>query len=144
MKSFFNSGICIILAVFLLPVKVYGATNFSGKWRWALYADSVDELPPAYRHLPLKKVPEYSLDVEIFQKGDKIHGHSSSTYNFQSRTDTDDFVGKVNGSATTFTIHSGHGGKILVKLSKEEKHLHWKIVKQQGEHFFPKDVLLSK
>jgi hypothetical protein len=40
-------------------------TNFAGLWTWALYAEDKNELPPAYRNLPLQEVPAYSLDLDI-------------------------------------------------------------------------------
>lgn len=119
-------------------------SDFEGHWSWGLYADDKNELPPAYRNMPLSKVPEYSLELDIKQQKNKISGHYISTWRFLSKIEEGDFTSIVKGNETYLNLESGFGGEVRVKLVKDNNSLLWEVIKRTGEDFFHKKVTLSK
>jgi hypothetical protein len=120
------------------------AANFQGQWEWAVYAKSRAELPPAYRNEPLRDVPGASLNLNLKQRGKKLTGDYDASRRFLARLEEGEMDALVTGNAAQFELQSGFGGKMTVRLTLRGNRLHWKIVKSEGEYYFPDDVYLKR
>jgi hypothetical protein len=119
--------------------------SFAGKWNWAIYAKSRDELPPAYRNMSVKKIPAYALDLTIKQKGNRLTATCGVVAHYLARMDDCSFEDEIvkNGSALV-KLTSGFGGTATVRLTLQGGGLRWKLVKTTGAHYFPPDVTLRR
>lgn len=116
--------------------------NFQGEWKWAIYAKSRDELPPAYRDAPLKEVPGAGVYLNLTQRGKKLTGEYDASRRFLARLEEGDVDTTVKGNTALLELTSGFGGKITVRLTLRGNRLHWKTIKSEGEYYFPDDVYL--
>ena len=121
------------------------ARGFAGSWNWAIYAKSRKELPPAYRGMSVKEVPAYALDMTIKQRGGKLSATCGVAARYLARLDDCGFDGATvrNGSAVV-KLTSSFGGAATVRLTLRGDRLHWKVVEQSGENYFPDDVTLRR
>ena len=119
-------------------------SEFDGRWLWAIYANDKSELPPAYQNKPLKDVPEYSLEINIKQKKNKISGHYLSTYRYLSKYEEGDFAATIKGNTALLKLESGFGGWATVRLKIEQGLLHWTVVKDEEENYFHGNVRLDR
>ena len=118
---------------------------FAGSWNWAIYAESQDELPPAYRSMSVKEVPFYALDITIKQRGNRLSASCGVVARYLARIDDcsfDDATVK-NGSAVV-KLGSSFGGSATVRLTLRGDRLRWKVMKSSGENYFPRDVTLRR
>jgi hypothetical protein len=121
------------------------ARSFAGSWNWAVYAESQDELPPAYQGMSVKEVPAYALDITIKQRGHRLSASCGVAARYLARIDDcsfDDATVK-NGSAVV-RLGSGFGGTATVRLTLRGDRLRWKVMKSSGENYFPRDVTLRR
>ncbi|MDQ2855800.1 MAG: hypothetical protein M3R68_05690 [Acidobacteriota bacterium] len=119
-------------------------SNFRGKWTWAVYAKSRDELPPAYRSERLKDVPAAAIDLEITQQGNRLNGKYSASRRFLARVEDGGFDSTIKGNVARLELQSGFGGTVTVLLTRRGNTLHWKTIKFEGESYFPDDVYLQR
>jgi hypothetical protein len=119
--------------------------SFAGRWNWAVYAKSRDELPPAYRDMRVEEVPAYALDMTIKQRGNKLTATCGVVARYLARLDDCSFENATvkNGSALV-KLTSGFGGTATVRLTLRGGRIHWKLVAGRGEFYFPRDVMLRR
>ncbi len=120
------------------------ARSFAGDWNWAVYAESQDELPPAYRSMSVKEVPSYALDITIKQRGNRLTATCGVLAHFLARVDECDFDAVVRNGSALVNLKSNFGGSATVRLTLQPDGLRWKLVKSRGENFYPRDVTLRK
>ena len=120
------------------------ARSFAGDWNWAVYAESQDELPPAYRSMSVKEVPSYALDVTIKQRGNRLSATCGVLAHFLARVDDCDFDAVVRNGSALVNLKSNFGGSATVRLTLQPGGLRWKLVKSRGENFYPRDVTLRR
>jgi hypothetical protein len=121
------------------------ARGFQGAWERFEYPTSRDELPPAYKEMPLKEVPRYSLSLTIRQKGNKLNGAYGGTARYLARLEEDSpFNAVAQGNTARLRIESSFGGHALVLLTLRGDKLHWKIIKEEGELYFPRETVLHR
>lgn len=137
----------ILLSLVMLAASIAASAQrpFQGEWKWAIYAKSRSELPPAYRDAPLREVPGASVWLRIEQRGNKLSGEYSASRRFLARLeegDLDPIV--IKGKTADLELTSSWGGKLKVRISVAGNRLHWKVIKEEGEHYFPLDVVLRR
>ena len=151
MKS--RSQIASLLAILTLAfvVTTFGPAaegqaraNFQGVWDWAVYPSSRKELPPAYRNEPLKSVPVANISLQLKQRGNKLTGEYSGSAHYLARVEDGELEATVKGNNATLELTSGFGGEVTVLLTMRGKRLYWKLIKSEGEHYFPDDVYLHR
>lgn len=120
------------------------ARSFAGSWNWATYAESQDELPPAYRGMSVKEVPSYALDITIKQRGARLTATCGLLARFLARVDECDFDAVVRNGSALVNLKSNFGGSATVRLTLQRDGLRWKLVKSRGENFYPRDVTLRR
>jgi hypothetical protein len=120
------------------------AGSFQGEWEWAVYAKSRDELPPAYRNEPLRSVPGAAVYLKIRQKGNKLTGEYSASRRYLAKLEDGEFESIVKGNTTTLELVSGFEGIVTVVVTRAGNRLHWKVIKSEGESYFPDDVYLRR
>ena len=127
-----------------VPALAQRAKPFQGEWEWAIYATSRDELPPAYRQERLRDVPNAALYLKLKQRGAKLTVEYSASRRFLARLEDGELTSTITGKTAQLELQSGFGGTITVLLSLKGNRLHWKIIKYEGEHYFPDDVFLRR
>ena len=119
-------------------------SSFQGEWKWAIYARSRNELPPAYREAPLRSIPNAVVYLKIRQKGNKLTGEYSASRRYLAKLEDGEFESVVKGKRTTLELTSGFLGTLTVELTRVGDKLHWRMIKSEGESYFPDDVYLKK
>ncbi|MCU1265931.1 MAG: hypothetical protein JWM21_2249 [Acidobacteria bacterium] len=140
-------GLVLVCAIPSIQVKaqtLQPAADFRGTWRWAVYAKSRAELPPAYRDENLKDVPAAAVELTLTQKGDKLTGEYSASRRFLARVEDGEVDSNIKGNVARLELTSGFGGTVTVLLTLLGNRLHWKTIKSEGESYFPDDVYLSR
>ncbi|MFL6231026.1 MAG: hypothetical protein ACJ741_19800 [Pyrinomonadaceae bacterium] len=128
-----------------VPPKSGGVTkDFHGDWEWAFYAKSRDELPPAYKGMSIKDVPVTILTLSLKQRGNRLRGTCNAAARYLARIEDTDFDRTIRGSTARAELQSGFGGKVTVSITLSGGGLYWKIVKSEGEHYFPDGVILRR
>ena len=140
----FASLLCLAFALSGAANAQSRRANFQGQWEWADYATSRDELPPAYRNEPLRDVPRASLYLKLKQRGKQLTGEYDASRRFLARLEDGEVDALVKGNTAELDLQSGFGGKVTVQLTLSGKRLHWKLIKSDGEHYFPDDVYLRR
>jgi hypothetical protein len=121
------------------------ARGFQGEWEVFEYPTSREELPPAYKDAPLKDVPRYSLSLTIKQRGNKLSGDYGGTARYLARLEEGgDFSTIAQGNTARLRVVSGFGGHAFVLITLRGDKLHWKIIKEDGELYFPRDTVLHR
>lgn len=120
------------------------ARAFEGSWNWAIYAESKDELPPAYRDMELKEVPAYALDVTIKQRGKRLTATCGVLARYLARIEDCGFDAVVKNNSALVKLGSSFGGSATVRLTLSGGRLRWKVLKSKGENYYPRDVTLRK
>ena len=120
------------------------ANSFQGEWEWAIYAKSRDELPPMYRNERLKDVPAAAVYLKLKQRGNKLTGEYSASRRYLAKLEDGELDAIVNKKTARLELTSGFGGNITVLLTPRGNQLRWKMIKSEGEHYFPDDVVLHR
>ncbi|HVF45677.1 MAG TPA: hypothetical protein VM936_21805 [Pyrinomonadaceae bacterium] len=120
------------------------ARAFEGSWNWAIYAESKDELPLAYRGMEIREVPAYALDITIRQRGDRLTATCGVLARYLARVDECDFSAVARNGSALINLKSNFGGSATVRLTLEGERLRWKLVRSRGEFYYPRDVTLRK
>ena len=120
------------------------ARAFEGSWNWAVYAESKDELPPAYRDMEIREVPAYALDITIKQRGNRLSATCGVLARYLARIEECDFDAVVKNNTALVRLGSSFGGSATVRLTLEGERLRWKLVRSRGEFYYPRDVTLRK
>ena len=120
------------------------ARGFQGSWNWAVYAESKDELPPAYQSMELKEVPAYALDLTLKQSGNRLSGTYGLLARYLAKVDEGSFNARVVNGRAQFRLRSNHGGSATVVLTLRGDRLHWRTIRSDGENYFPKDAELRR
>jgi hypothetical protein len=131
-----------LIATSAIAAMAQSAGSFQGEWEWAVYAKSRDELPPAYRNEPLRSVPGAAVYLKIRQKGNKLTGEYSASRRYLAKLEDGEFESIVRGKTTTLELVSGFEGTVTVLVTRAGNRLHWKVIKSEGEWYFPDDVYL--
>jgi hypothetical protein len=118
--------------------------SFTGKWNWAMYGTSKDDLPPAYRNMDLKEVPAYAIDVMLKQRGQRLTGSFGIVAHYLARVDEGDFTATVKGNRVTLKVTSNFGGSATVVLTVDRNQLRWKTIRSKGTNYFPENQLLRR
>jgi len=134
----------LCLVVFAGSIAAHAQRPFQGEWEWAVYAKSRSELPPAYRNEPLRDVPGASVWLKLKQRGNKLTGEYSASRRYLAKLEEGDLDAVIQGKAARLDLASGFGGKLTVKISVTGNRLHWQVIKEEGEHYFPLDVVLRR
>jgi hypothetical protein len=128
-----------------MPAKSGRVTkSFQGNWEWVVYAKSRDELPPAYKGMSIKDVPVTILTLSLKQRGSRLVGTCNAAARYLNKIEDTEFSGTIRGSTARAELQSGFGGKVTVSITLSGGKLHWKIVKSEGEHYFPDGVILRR
>lgn len=117
---------------------------FEGSWNWAIYAESKDELPPAYRDMELKEIPAYALDITIKQRGNRLTATCGVLARYLARIEDCGFDAVVKNNAALVRLDSSFGGSATVRLTLSGERLRWKVLKSKGENYYPRDVTLRR
>jgi len=117
---------------------------FEGSWNWAIYAESKDELPPAYRDMEIREVPAYALDMTIKQRGNRLTATCGILARYLARIEDCDFDAVVKNNTALVKLGSSFGGSATVRLTLSGERLRWKVVRSRGENYYPRDVTLRK
>jgi hypothetical protein len=136
--------LAMFVVAFSVPALAQSAKPFQGEWKWAVYAKSRSELPPAYRDAPLREIPGAAIYLKIKQRGNKLTGEYSGSRRFLAKLEDGDFDAIARGNTATVELTSGFNGTVTVRLTVQGNRLHWKLTKQDGEHYFPDDVYLRR
>jgi hypothetical protein len=120
------------------------ARAFEGSWNWAVYAESKDELPPAYRDMEIKEVPAYALDITIKQRGNRLSATCGVLARYLARIEDCGFDAVVRNNTALVKLDSGFGGSATVRLTLSGDRLRWKVLKSKGENYYPSDVTLRR
>jgi hypothetical protein len=136
--------IVLSLVIFGGSIAAHAQRPFQGEWEWAVYAKSRSELPPAYRNEPLRDVPAANVWLKLKQRGNKLTGEYSASRRYLAKLEEGDLEAVVKGKTAELELSSGFGGKLTVKISVTGNRLHWQVIKEEGEHYFPLDVVLRR
>jgi hypothetical protein len=136
--------LALFALAFSAPALAQRAKPFQGEWKWAVYATSRSELPPAYRDAPLREIPGAAIYLKIEQHGNKLTGEYSGSRRFLAKLEDGDFDAIAKGNTAELELTSGFNGTVTVRLTLQGNRLHWKLTKQDGEHYFPDDVYLHR
>jgi hypothetical protein len=120
------------------------ARGFQGSWNWAVYAESKDELPPAYKDMELKEVPAYALDLTLRQRGNTLSGTFGLLARYLAKIDEGDFTARIVNGRAQFRLRSNHGGTATIVLTLRGDKLRWRALRSSGENYFPKDAELRR
>jgi hypothetical protein len=120
------------------------ARAFEGSWNWAVYAESKDELPPAYRDMEIREVPAYALDITIRQRGNRLSATCGVLARYLARIEDCGFDAVVKNNTALVKLDSSFGGSATVRLTLSGGHLRWKVLKSRGENYYPRDVTLRR
>lgn len=120
------------------------AAGFRGDWNYAVYATDKSELPPAYREMDLKEVPQYAIDLHIRQSGNRLKATCGVVAHYLARVDECDFTATVRNGAAQFSLKSNFGGSATVRLTLRGDTLRWKTVRRIGESYYPADAVLRR
>jgi hypothetical protein len=120
------------------------ARGFQGSWNWAVYAESKDDLPPAYRSMELREVPAYALDLTLRQRGSRVSGTYGLLARYLAKVDEGSFSARIVNGRAQFRLRSNHGGSATVVLTLRGDKLLWRTLRSSGENYFPKDAELRR
>ena len=120
------------------------ARAFEGSWNWAVYAESKDELPPAYRDMEIREVPAYALDLTIRQRGKRLTATCGVLARYLARIEDCGFDAVVKNNTALVKLGSSFGGSATVRLTLSGDKLRWKVLKSRGENYYPRDVTLRR
>ena len=120
------------------------ARAFEGSWNWAVYAESKDELPPAYRDMEIREVPAYALDLTIKQRGNRLTATCGVLARYLARIEDCGFDAVLNNNTALVKLDSSFGGSATVRLTLNGGRLRWKVLKSKGENYYPRDVTLRR
>lgn len=120
------------------------ARAFEGSWNWAVYAESKDELPPAYQSMEIREVPAYALDMTIKQRGNRLSATCGVLARYLARIEDCGFDAVVRNNTALVKLDSSFGGSATVRLTLSGDRLRWKVLKSRGENYYPRDVTLRK
>jgi hypothetical protein len=143
-RNYSSRLLLLSLVVFAGSIAAHAQRPFQGEWEWAVYAKSRSELPPAYRNEPLRDVPGASVWLKLKQRGNKLTGEYSASRRYLAKLEEGDLDAVVEGKAATLELSSGFGGTLTVRISVAGNRLHWQVIKEKGEHYFPLDVVLRR
>ena len=140
--------VALALLVFCAPQsfaqKRAAARPFEGSWNWAVYAESKDELPPAYRDMKLKEVPAYALDITIKQRGNRLTATCGVLARYLAKIEDCGFDAVLKNDTALFKLDSSFGGHATVRLTLSGGKLRWKVLRSAGENYYPRDVALRR
>lgn len=136
--------LALLTIAFSVPAFAQRAKPFQGEWKWAFYAKSRSELPPAYRDAPLREIPGAAIYLNIKQHGNKLTGEYSGSRRFLAKLEDGDFDAIAKNNTALLELTSGFNGTVTVRLTVQGNRMHWKLIKQNGEHYFPDDVYLRR
>ncbi len=120
------------------------ARGFQGSWNWVVYAESKDELPPAYRGMEVKEVPAYALSLTIRQRGNRLSGTFGVLARYLAKIDEGDFTARIVNGRARLHLTSSHGGSATVVLTLRGNKLIWKRTRTTGDNYFPDEVELRR
>jgi hypothetical protein len=135
-----------LLTLLLLAASATASAQrpFQGEWKWAIYATSRSELPPAYRNERLRDVPGAAVYLKLKQRGTRLTGEYSASRRYLAKLEEGDLDATAKGKTAKLQLTSGFGGKVTVSLAVSGNRLHWKTINAEGEHYFPDDVFLRR
>jgi hypothetical protein len=124
--------------------RAQAARTFAGNWNWATYAESKEDLPPAYQSMRVKEVPVHALDLTIRQKGSRVTAACGLLFHYLSKVDECDFSAVVRNGSALVNLKSSFGGTATVRLTFQGDALRWRVVRSRGENYYPRDVTLRR
>ena len=134
----------LLVAVVARPASAQRRGGFQGNWNWAIYAESKDDLPPAYRSMELREVPVYALDLTLRQRGNRLTGTYGLLARYLAKIDEGDFTARVVNGRARFRLRSNHGGSATVVITLRGDKITWRTLRSDGENYFPKDAELRR
>jgi redox-sensitive bicupin YhaK (pirin superfamily) len=120
------------------------STGFQGQWVWSVIARNRSDLPPAYQNMKVKDVPESTLELYLKQKGSVLTGEYGAGARFLAKVELGSFTALIRGHVAQVKLESGHGGRVIAKITLRGDKLYWKLVRAEGEYYFPDQVLLHR
>ena len=137
-----------LLALALLLTAAHSAAaqrrSFQGNWNWAVYAESKDDLPPAYRDMEIHEVPAYALSLTIRQRGNRLSGTFGILARYLAKIDEGDFTARIVNGRARLRLTSSHSGSATVVLTLRGDKLIWKRTRWTGDNYFPDEVELRR
>ena len=118
--------------------------GFQGSWNWAVYAESKDDLPPAYRNMELHEVPAYALHLTLRQRGNRLSGTFGVLARYLAKIDEGSFNARIVNGRARLRLTSSHGGSATVVLTLRGDKLIWKRTRSTGDNYFPDEVELRR
>jgi hypothetical protein len=94
--------------------------------------------------MSVKEVPAAILTLSLKQRGHKLSGTCNAAARYLAKLEDTEFDGTIRGSTARAELQSGFGGKVTVTLVRRGEQLHWKIIKSEGESYFPNEVILRR
>lgn len=147
-RSHLLLSFCLLALAAFAPPRVAEAQTraapFRGDWNYAVYAADKSELPPAYRDMDLRQVPQYAIDITIRQSGNRLRATCGIAARYLARVEDCDFGATVRNGAAQFNLRSAFGGTATVRLTLRGGVLRWKTLRRRGESYFPDDVELRR
>lgn len=119
-------------------------SGFDGDWNYAVYAKDKSELPPAYREMELEQVPQFAIDINIRQRGNRLRATCGIVARYLARIEDCGFTATVRNGAAQFRLGSGFGGSATVRLTLRGGRLRWQTLRREGVSYFPEDVTLRR
>jgi len=138
------------LVLFSLLVSPHAASAqtrtaaFRGDWNYAVYAKEKSELPPAYPSMKLEEVPQFAIDINIRQTGNRLRATCGIVARYLARVEDCDFTATVRDGAAQFRLKSSFGGSATVKLTLSGGGLRWQTLRRTGTSYYPEDVTLRR
>ena len=121
-----------------------GGAGFRGDWNYAVYATDKSDLPPAYQGMRLEEVPQFAIDINIRQTGNRLRAKCGVVAHYLARVDDCDFTATVRGGVAQFDLRSSFGGTATVRLTLRGGRLRWQTVRRRGTSYYPEDVTLRR
>ena len=137
-----------LLACVLLCATRAGAqarpAGFRGDWNYAVYAKERSELPPAYQSMRLEEVPQFAIDINIKQNGNRLRARCGIVAHYLARVEDCDFTATIRNGAAQFRLRSSFGGTATVRLTVAGGRLRWQTLRRAGTSYYPEDVTLRR
>ncbi len=121
-----------------------GVADFQGYWTWETYTKDRNDLPPAYRNMPLKDTPRDSMGVTIRQRGSHLRGECGATARFLAMIEDTHFTTIATGNTARVRLLSDFGGHVTATITRRGPALVWKVIRSDGEEYFPQEAVLHR
>ncbi len=92
----------------------------------------------------VNKQPCDMVELDLTQKREELKGDYGASLRWGARFEDGEFSTKVKNDSATIQLESGWGGKATVTISLRAGKLYWKVIKSEGENYFPREMILHR